>query len=154
MGELSPLLPPLPVLPHRPTGPRPVVPLWIASTTRGSHRVIDGGTAKCVVLDEQAWGRFLRDYGRRGLRQARRRYGLTFLEADWAGTDRGLFYVAPAATYVWGRRWEDISMAPERCKRTYSKLRIVDAAGDWWVWDLVSTEMDNLLTIARHYDAT
>jgi hypothetical protein len=141
----------LPTLPYSAIGPRPATGCWIDELTRCSVRVIDGGAAKCPLLEELALSRFQRKYGRRGMHDANRHYGLTFLEADWAATDWGLFYITPAAGFVWMRRWQDVTLSVDRRRRKSTKVRIVDGAGGHWVWVLEPAAAANLITIARHY---
>lgn len=138
-------------LPYKALGPRGESVHVIAVVSPDDRRVIDGGAAKCKVLDHQADAHFSQHYTADERRSVRREHRLQVLEADWVATDAALYYVTPAVKAVWRRSWSEVrSITMVKQRRRFATLRVEDRHGGSFDWSLGRAAAANLLAIAGH----
>lgn len=139
-----------PDLPYGYGRPQPASIRLVVNTLPDEPLPIDGGASKCKALDKAAMKSFEDTYGRDGMRQARKQYGLNFLEADWLATPASLLYVSPGPEVIWRRCWADIEITPAQRGRRFSGVIVADDRMTWKI-GLGTSAMANLLVIARYY---
>ena len=139
---------PLPALPYAVGGARASVIDALRSTFPNVHHVvIDGGPAKCAAIDQMFVARYQERFGPAGLKKKRQ----SSIQSDWVATDQGLYYVSPDMFDMWLRLWTEAHFLASRQKRTYSELRIEDREGHAFEFQLGTTAVANILTIAHRY---
>jgi hypothetical protein len=145
---MSESLPSVPALPYPVGGARaPVIDALRSTFPTVHHVVIDGGPAKCAAIDQMFVARYQERFGAAGLKKTRR----NSIQADWVATDQGLYYVSPDLLDMWLRLWTEAHFLATRQKRTYSELRVEDREGHGFEFQLGTTAVANILTIAHHY---